>query len=188
MVWYGLLFLQRKGHEYIRNSPSVQLPAQFPTTEHKKQQDGKESQCSGENKSTSTPSSQTLSVIADYPSQSQRCFAPCYAIIGHFDIVMCRGRRSSEESAVPLLLSHDRVLSILCSRGCCCWLLSLIALIIGNNSVDGHLEYLVNADHLLATALHISRAHLLSNRHTLLLGNRSQALGLEEVNACSFCP
>lgn len=110
--------------------------------------------------------------------------APCYAIIGRVDIVISRGGRTSEESAVTLLLPDDGVLGRLSTRsvGCYFWLLSLIAPIVGDNSVDSFLKDLVDTSHFLATTLHVSCSHLACNGEPLFLCNGSQSLGLEKIN------
>jgi hypothetical protein len=53
--------------------------------------------------------------------------------------------------------------------------------------VDGLLEDLIYASHLLATAFHVERAHLFGDLLALLLRDGSEALGLEEVDAGSLC-
>ena len=53
----------------------------------------------------------------------------------------------------------------------------------GHHDIDGILEYLVHATHLLAAALNIGSTHAVSNCSTLFRCYRGQSLGLEEFNA-----
>lgn len=110
--------------------------------------------------------------------------APHYAIIARVDIVIIRGGRSSEESAVALLLLDDGVLCSLSTRTTSydLWLLSLITPIIGDNGIDCLLEDLIDTTHLLAATLHVSCSHLARNVEALFLCNGSQSLGLEKID------
>ena len=58
----------------------------------------------------------------------------------------------------------------------------LVTPIIGDDDVNGCCEDLVDSSVLLAATLHISRSHLPSYVHALLLGDWRQSLGLEEVD------
>lgn len=53
--------------------------------------------------------------------------------------------------------------------------------------MDGLLEDLVYAAHLLAAAFHVERAHFLGNLLALFFRDWREALGLEEVDAGSLC-
>jgi hypothetical protein len=88
--------------------------------------------------------------------------------------------RSLEDLAAPLLLP-DR-----CRLTSSVVLLLLIALIIGDNCIYRYFEDLPDANHLLATALHVSCSHFSCYTHALLLGDWGQSLGLEQVDAGSF--
>ena len=57
------------------------------------------------------------------------------------------------------------------------------ALCFGDDGVDGGFENLMDAGHLLTTALHVESTHLLGDRLALVCRDWSQSLGLEEVNA-----
>ena len=96
-----------------------------------------------------------------------------------------RGVRSSEESAVPLLFPHTA--GGLTGSSTLRLLLLLVISIILDNNVDSFCEDLCDTSHFLATALHISRSHLLRYCHSLLLCDRCQTLCLEELDAGSFC-
>lgn len=52
----------------------------------------------------------------------------------------------------------------------------LIAGVVADNCEDGLVEDIINPNHLLTTALHIPRAHLLRNLLSLLLGDWGKAL------------
>lgn len=58
-----------------------------------------------------------------------------------------------------------------------------IARVVGNDDVNGLLEDLIDAAHLLAAALHVEGTHLLGNGLALLLSHGREALGLEQVDA-----
>ena len=58
-----------------------------------------------------------------------------------------------------------------------------IPTIVGHDGEDGLFEDLVDAAHLLATALHVLGAHLLGHGETLLRRHGGEALGLEHVDA-----
>ena len=92
--------------------------------------------------------------------------------------------RSLQESAIPLLLLHTTAIRL--SRSCPELMLLLISLVICDNRVDCFIEDLVNTSHLFTTAFHITCSHLPSYGHSLLLSDRGQALGFEEVDACAF--
>lgn len=57
------------------------------------------------------------------------------------------------------------------------------ALCFCDDGVDGGIENLVDAGHLLTTALHVEGTHLLSDGLALVGGDGSETLGLEEVDA-----
>lgn len=81
-----------------------------------------------------------------------------------------------QKAAIPLLLLHHHpARSTL--RGLRC-----VPPVAGHDDLDCLLEDFVDAAHLLAAALHVSRAHLLGDCHALLLGDGGEALGLEEVD------
>ena len=95
-----------------------------------------------------------------------------------------RRRRSLQESAVPLLSFHTAGVGLAGSS--LRLLLLLVALVICDDCVDCVVEDLVDSVHLLATALHITRSHLLGNGHALFLRNGGESLSFEEVDACTF--
>lgn len=55
-----------------------------------------------------------------------------------------------------------------------------------NDGIDSLGKDLVHATHLLATALHVGCAHPLGHGTALFRRDGSQALCLEELNACSL--
>lgn len=61
-----------------------------------------------------------------------------------------------------------------------------VALIIGDDNVDGPFEDLVDTAHLFATALHVERAHFLRDLLALLFCDGCEALRLEQVDAGSL--
>jgi hypothetical protein len=93
------------------------------------------------------------------------------------------GRKLLKEPTVPLPLLSDSWLP----RRQSIRLKLLVTPVICNNCIDCFVEYIIDAGHLLAAALHITSPHLSSNCHPLLLGDGSKALGLEKIDACSLC-
>ncbi len=63
-----------------------------------------------------------------------------------------------------------------------------VAAVVGHDDVDGLVEDLVDAAHLLATALHVLGAHLLSDGHGLLRRHGRQALRLQHLDARLLAP
>lgn len=55
--------------------------------------------------------------------------------------------------------------------------------VVGDDGQDGLLEDLLDARHLLATALHVGGAHLARHREALFCCDGCEALGLEHVDA-----
>jgi hypothetical protein len=54
---------------------------------------------------------------------------------------------------------------------------------LGDDSVNGDLEDLVDTSHLFTTAFHVEGAHLLGNSLTLMVCDGSKSLSSEEVDA-----
>jgi hypothetical protein len=52
--------------------------------------------------------------------------------------------------------------------------------------IDGHIEYLVYARHLLGRTFHVHCAHLLRNGGSLRFCDGSEALSFEELDAGTF--
>lgn len=61
-----------------------------------------------------------------------------------------------------------------------------IVIATSDRSVDGRLEDLMHAVHLLGRAFHVHCAHLLSDGTALLLCDWCQALCFQQLDACSF--
>lgn len=61
-----------------------------------------------------------------------------------------------------------------------------VSAVVGDNGEDGALKDLVDAEHLLAAALHVLGVHLLGDGAPLLRGDGRQALRLEHVDARSL--
>jgi hypothetical protein len=95
-----------------------------------------------------------------------------------------RVERSLKEPAVPLPLPHASRLTPWRSFSL---LLLLVTSIVCDNCVDCLVENLIDAGHVLAAAFHVTSAHLSSDSHPLLLGNGRKPLGLEKIDAGSFC-
>lgn len=82
-------------------------------------------------------------------------------------VIASHGDGSLEEFAASLFLPDTTWLS---------WsrllrLLLLVTSVILDDQIDGIPEDLVDTSHFFAAALHVSRSHLLSNTHSLFLGN-----------------
>lgn len=96
-----------------------------------------------------------------------------------------RGRKSLQESAVSLFLFHATAVSL--TRWPSLGFLLLIAFVVCDDCVDSFGEDVVNPAHFFTAALHIAGTHLSRNGHSLLLSDRGQSLGFEEVDTGSFC-
>ena len=104
----------------------------------------------------------------------------------HFSITIILDHASKHRTIPPLgfLALRDPISSTTA-------LLSIFALLLHlyllpHGGIDSELEDFVDAGHLLATAFHVRGTHLPCYVLALFLSDGSQALGLEELDACAL--